>query len=62
MRYHIYKGTRSYSGRGYQGASSEGVLCEFDSLEECCEMLKILNSNNPGVGWIIFDTNKISDI
>jgi hypothetical protein len=56
MRYHIYKSTRVYEGRGYEGYSSEGVLCEFDSIKEAVKMYYKLQDFNSGVGWIILDT------
>ena len=56
MRYHIYKATRSYEGRGYQGPSSNNVLCEFDSIFNTFKMYVHLCEYNSGVGWNIFDT------
>lgn len=58
-RYHIEKQTRLYSGEGYSGytSSSLGIPgpLEFDTIEECLELLPKLQDTNP-VGWNVFDS------
>ncbi len=56
MRYHIYKGSRSYEGRGYSGPSSNGELMETDSIIKAINFWMKLRKHNPGVGWYIRDT------
>jgi len=61
-RYHIYKNSRQHEGRGYCGYSSDGRVMETDFIIEAVQMWKSLRERNPGVGWIIRDTNNNEDL
>jgi hypothetical protein len=54
--YHIYKATRLYDGHPYCGPSSHGEPMEFESLEHAQNARKRLFTRNPGVDWVIIDT------
>jgi hypothetical protein len=61
-RYHLFKGTRGYAGRPYQGPSNDGMPAEADSLAEAHLIRARLMERNPGVGWGIHDTLLAEDI
>jgi hypothetical protein len=62
MRYHLYKSSRLYEGRPYCGRSSGGVPAQAATLEAACEWFRCLTATNPGVGWIIWDTETNEDV
>ena len=62
MRYHVYKGSRVYEGRPYQGPSSNGERAEADSLEEVIVLVRRLMAANSGVGWNVRDTQLGRDL
>ena len=62
MRYHIYKGSRNYEGRGYVGPSSDGYVMESDNIVYIVGWLDLLKQRNPGVAWVIRDTVTQDDI
>ena len=57
-RYHLFKGTRGYSGKAYQGPSNLGVPAEADTLAEALIVRSRLMMRNLGVGWGVYDTEK----
>lgn len=57
-RYHLFKGTRGYSGQAYQGPSNFGVPAEADTISEALVVRSRLMMRNPGVGWGVYDTEK----
>ena len=61
MRYHIYKATRVYEGRPYEGASSGGQPAQADTIAQAQTMREQMLLLNP-VGWRIHDTATGQDI
>lgn len=57
-RYHVFKGTRGYEGRPYQGPSNNGLPAEAHTLAEVKLLRERLIERNPGVGWSVYDTHK----
>ena len=61
-RYHIFKGTRLYSGYGYCGPSSNGILMETDDYNQVVKWLSMLREKNSGVDWQVYDTLKQMEV
>lgn len=61
-RYHLFKGTRGYSGHPYQGPSNDGVPAEAATLAEALVIRSRLITRNPGVGWGVYDTEKSEEV
>lgn len=61
MRYHLYKATRLYQGRPYQGPANHGQPAEADTIEAARTLQEQLMLANP-VGWRIRDTETAQDL
>lgn len=57
MKYHLFKKSRHYIGRAYQGPTwkQASELAETNDLEFARSMVEIMTMKNP-VGWDIYDS------
>lgn len=61
--YHLFKQSRTYTGRPYKGPTSDNVEASYNTFEEALLAAQEFTERNP-VGWNIFEaeSGEIMDI